>query len=351
MKKDTILKLIATVLVSSALAVGFVLAGTLNPTGAPAASLKTLEDIYLRLTDGTAAPAHNLYPAQAAAGTMYTLDQIYSAVPAGSAILNSVNPTFGTANTPPGSGVAATNGEVLSDYYAFKADGTTLTGSATAASAPLTWHADTGDVFCWSPVGSTTCEPGGSGALNLYGGTFGDNWGTDAAANLSWACDENVCTATAGSVVRDPDDNSIWQCTVSHSGASILGTFTQEKVANPNTWRQISLFGASEYCKYLNSDGATFNCTGDAPDVVCTQVNYWRLPTAFELAAAIATTFYPIDGTSTPGGTPGGFTASSGYWSSSQADGLAYVLIPPPSISDFDLIPTGDSFKLFRCVH
>ena len=75
MEKNTILKSLATILIASALIGGVVLAGTLNPSGAPAVTMKTLNDIYLRLTAGTEASDHTLSPTSTPGGTMYTLDQ------------------------------------------------------------------------------------------------------------------------------------------------------------------------------------------------------------------------------------------------------------------------------------
>lgn len=58
-------------------------ASSLNPLGSPAATMKTLEDIYVRLTTGALAGSHTLNPIAGPAGTMHTLNDIYNAIPPG----------------------------------------------------------------------------------------------------------------------------------------------------------------------------------------------------------------------------------------------------------------------------
>jgi len=314
MDKKAILKTISLIIITSALVGGFILAGNLNPSGAPAASLKTLEDIYVRLTAGTAASAHNIYPSGATAASMHTLDQIYDAIPSASSVLNSVL-SWGTANTPPGSGDEATANQVISGYYAFKADGTTLTGSATASLVWQTGSASEG--LCWTFTSGGSCYPG-NGVLLPYGGTWLGEW-----TNLTWTGPTYLFNVS--DEVTDSEDYTYWACTVSHSAAEGL-TFAQERAANPTAWRQIYPMGAKEYCQYLNPDGSTLNCTGVSPNVTCTSVDYWRLPTAAELGTAFYSTFFPIDDTLTAGGTPGGFEYSTEYWSSSDLGDAAYAV-------------------------
>lgn len=77
--------LVAVVLVSL-LAVAVVYAGSLEPTGAPTASsgqMYTLEQIYGRISDGTAATKMTTFTEPTSgptAGTMHTLDEIYDLV-------------------------------------------------------------------------------------------------------------------------------------------------------------------------------------------------------------------------------------------------------------------------------
>lgn len=82
-KKIFLSLLVATI---SVLAVStIVIAATnMNPDVAPnptVGTMKTLNDIYHRITEGTAAPAHTLSPEQGpTTGTMHTMEEIYDAI-------------------------------------------------------------------------------------------------------------------------------------------------------------------------------------------------------------------------------------------------------------------------------
>ena len=77
--------LIAVVLVSL-IAVAVVYAGSLEPTGAPTSSsgqMYTLDQIYGRISDGTAATKMTTFTEPSSgptAGTMHTLDELYDLV-------------------------------------------------------------------------------------------------------------------------------------------------------------------------------------------------------------------------------------------------------------------------------
>ncbi len=62
---------------------GVVRAGSLSPSGSPAATFYTLGDIYTRLTTNVTATEgdHDFTPAADPAGSLYTLAQIYDAIP------------------------------------------------------------------------------------------------------------------------------------------------------------------------------------------------------------------------------------------------------------------------------
>lgn len=158
------------ILFSSLIAIAFVLAVstiviaavTMTPDAAPnpaVGTMKTLEDIYQRIVAGTEAVAHTLNPASGPAGTMHTLLDIYNAIPTNDKVLYGTN--AGTANTPPGSGDMATATEITTGYYAFKADGTSIPGSASImdcsipAGSTLAWSADLGTMN-WS-AGVSAC--------------------------------------------------------------------------------------------------------------------------------------------------------------------------------------------------
>ena len=163
-----------TVLLSVLVIFTVVKAGSLTPTGAPGATFYTLDDIYNRLTTGASVtqPTHNFGPsAGPTAGTMHTLTDIYNAIPTNNKILYGTN--AGTANTPPGSGTEATQNEILSGYYAFKADGTVIPGSATAAAPDLIWQSDSGLQLCYNAsipncgAGAGLLDPQGDGTVLL----------------------------------------------------------------------------------------------------------------------------------------------------------------------------------------
>ncbi len=46
-------------------------------------TMKTLADIYNKITQGVTAGTHSLYPTTAPESTMHTLQEIYDAIPAG----------------------------------------------------------------------------------------------------------------------------------------------------------------------------------------------------------------------------------------------------------------------------
>jgi len=96
-------------------------------------------------------------------------------------------------------------------------------------------------------------------------------------------------TATAGipQPVWQPDPNIdlCWDNTFCSAGDGLLQP--------PGT---SVLMGAVEYCRYLNLDGETLNCSGGS----CSIVDYWRLPTDVELMIALSNSWIP-GGTDYPG--------------------------------------------------
>ena len=59
-------------------------AGSLDSSGAPGATMKTVTDIRNRISSGTAAGSHTLEPSAAPGSTGYTIEEIYNAIPFGS---------------------------------------------------------------------------------------------------------------------------------------------------------------------------------------------------------------------------------------------------------------------------
>lgn len=71
---------ICSIIVTAAIGYLIVWAGNLNPSAGPADTMKTLDDIYHKLTTGTGG-SFNLDPPDNPASTMHTLQDIYDAAP------------------------------------------------------------------------------------------------------------------------------------------------------------------------------------------------------------------------------------------------------------------------------
>jgi len=98
--------------------------------------------------------------------------------------------------------------------------------------------------------------------------------------------------------------------------------------------------GAVEYCRYLNLDGETLNCSGGS----CSIVDYWHLPTEGELLKGIADQF--ISGTET------GFQSVVYYWSSSVYYAPEYSWIGDWTGNFVDTIDDNKITRnMVRCVH
>jgi hypothetical protein len=127
-------KSLIIILFAAAIIGGGVLAGQLTPTGAPGTSFVTLTDIYEKILDNTYATSSRGYePGAAPAGTHYTLQQIFDAIPtispesiiAGNSILG-IDGTYDVSNLTPdkvatgtvyGIGLVGTWEAPVVDYY------------------------------------------------------------------------------------------------------------------------------------------------------------------------------------------------------------------------------------------
>jgi len=94
----------------------------------------------------------------------------------------------------------------------------------------------------------------------------------------------------------DPGIDLCWDNSFCSAGSGLLDPLGNGSV----------LLGAKEYCRYLNSNGTTLNCSGGS----CTIVDYWHLPKLSELMVAQSNSWIS-DGT----GQPGGFRDGIYYWS------------------------------------
>ena len=159
--KKEILQIALSVLLSLFLIYTAVKAGTLNPTLNPAATMYTLENIYQRIIAGTAAGSHTLSPASNPDSTMHSLSDIYSA-------FDTYKIIRGT-----GTGTAAAASQIISNYYAWGANGVVIQGGATP---PLVWQ--TGD----NPANTYNFANAGAYCAALMTGGF--TWHLPTAGEL-----------------------------------------------------------------------------------------------------------------------------------------------------------------------
>ena len=104
--------------------------------------------------------------------------------------------------------------------------------------------------------------------------------------------------------------------------------------------------GATEFCVYLNTAGTAVNCSGDP--LVCSPVNYWRLPTESELLASLSDQYVISPAVQT------GFQDGYNYWSSTPFAGY-----PGYAWGAFSGVGGVNSYGYFimtnqylvRCVH
>jgi len=158
---QTKLRQITISLISTTLVItGVILAGDLTPSASPAGTLYTLSDIYNKLnlnTYSAEAGVHSLSTTTLpSVATMYTLTEIWNKIPTivastiatGTPIMGIV----GTAKvvTGTGTGTVATTAQVITDYYAYDADGAVIQGEASAGTPATVWSADmAGGTHTW----------------------------------------------------------------------------------------------------------------------------------------------------------------------------------------------------------
>jgi hypothetical protein len=105
--------------------------------------MKTLQDIYTKLTLGTAPESeHTLAPAGAPRVTMATLQEIYDAIPANDKVCDGTNAGTATCITGTGTGNIATTDQIITDYYAYDANGAVVQGGASAGEPATEWASE-----------------------------------------------------------------------------------------------------------------------------------------------------------------------------------------------------------------
>ena len=178
-KLKVVVYVFSFLLVCSLALFSLVKAGSLTPPGVPGATLYTLEDIYQKLIAGTPATEadHNFGPsAGPSTPTMHSLTDIYGKIPTNDKVLYGTN--AGTANTPPGSGTAATASQIYSGYYAFNTTGSAVPGSAVA---PLIWQTDD------TPATLYTQDDAKTHCTGLSSGGYATGWRLPYYSELAMA--------------------------------------------------------------------------------------------------------------------------------------------------------------------
>ena len=143
---------------------GVILAGSLTPSGDTSTpTMYTLEDVYQKLNLNTFTPSTHTVSTTSlpTTGTMHTLTEIWNKIPTIVASTVATGTTIlgipGTAKvvTGTGTGDPATTDQVITDYYAYDANGAVIQGAASAG-ATLTWEAGAGTAMNWN-AGTAYC--------------------------------------------------------------------------------------------------------------------------------------------------------------------------------------------------
>lgn len=265
-KKQAFIILLATVLLLALVAVWPVLAGNTNSPGVPGStSSYTLQDIYARLTSGTAGSQSTFTePATGPGSTMADLNTIMAAAPA----------------------VDATNGAAAADVASGKTFWGLLPGggwgpqTGTAASAgakPYVWIPRTGQTTCYNGGTPVTCDGTGQDGESHMGSTvlpvLAPSTGVFGAYTLDWSGTSRF-TDNGDGTVTDDLTGLIWlkdaDCIQNeYPGFDTFATAGDGYVS----WQQTLDFVAG-----INA-GTYSNCGGGQTD--------WRLPNINELHSLI----------------------------------------------------------------
>ncbi|MFH1255467.1 MAG: hypothetical protein V1667_03290 [bacterium] len=235
-------------------------AGSLTPSGAPAASGYTLGDIYVRLSSNAAATAgnHDLATTTSPSGTFYTLTQIYNSIPTIDPLTVKLGTSYlGVAGSLIPSGGTATTSDVLLGKTYFGAD-------------QADWNLATG-AYNASNLAVGTVKSGTAFGVSLTGDypsvaypLTGDTGATDATT--AEICNTNEAWTKAGVMIAgtlNPTASTII------SGTTICGV---PGTANPNP-----AFGDNSAAKVLTTAGTgpgTYDATNLTPENVRKNITF-----------------------------------------------------------------------------
>jgi len=238
----------------------------LTPTGDPADTMVTLDDIYFKLQSSGTATEYGLNPPSTPSTTMHTLQQIYDAAP--------------NFNSAPGT---ATAGDVCNSATFYTDSSSPLTGNRTACfEEATTGLPDTGQTTCYNASTSISCGsadfPGQDADYTINAPSYTRNTYTvnDNVTGFEWQ------RYGHGSSNGYTAPTAVGNCATGGSYSSGYCTYS---------WQN-----ALKYCANLNMDGKTD----------------WRLPNVKELTSIVHySTYSPSINTSYFSN-----TASNYYWSS-----------------------------------
>jgi len=222
-----ILSILLTVVLATAIVGVVVLAtgGSLTPSGSPAPTMVTLQDIYTRLTTGDQASEHSLSPSEAPGVTMATLQEIYNAIPTNDKVCEGTN--GGTATCCEGG-----------------CGGGTLTWSNEVSG--LCWDTDPDDEWNTEEVGGPYCDAGSLGG-----------WLTTPNSTPVGAVEYCQYLNTAGTALTD--SIGIWRLPTM---SELLSSLSDQFIISPPT--QTGFQGGTGYWSSSEGDspyawGASFD--------------------------------------------------------------------------------------------
>lgn len=207
----TIISIIFTIVLSTSVVSLIIYAGSLSPSSTPTDTMKTLDDIYHKLTSGSGG-AFDLNPSASPTSTMHSLQEIYDA-----------SPDFASS---PGD---ATSSDICNSKTFYINSSTRYTGSRTACQNCVAGSIAVGEMTCGKTTDidcdgeletgteSTPCLTECSSTCTAYAScTTGSCDGANNCSNSQICQDGSGCTSgypsachicSSGSIVNSPDTN------------------------------------------------------------------------------------------------------------------------------------------------